>query len=213
MPKLVEHARRREELVRVVWDIISRDGIAAVTVRKVAEQAGVSVGGLRHYFDSQQGLLHFAAQAMADRVGARIAAHLRGSLPGAERARSILEELLPLDVDRRVEADVWLDGLLRSRVDASMGELRERGRAGTRHVCRLATAFRTGTLPPEHIGAELGDPHLERQAARLHVFMDGLTLHAAMYPHTFPADEVCTVLRNELDALFPTAAASPTRSR
>ncbi|ONI76766.1 hypothetical protein BWI15_05645 [Kribbella sp. ALI-6-A] len=203
MPKIVDHAQRREELARVVWDVISRDGIEGVTVRKVADEAGVSVGGLRHYFDSQRGLLLFAAKAMADKVAARITAHLDGDIPGRDRARLMLEELLPLDADRRVDVDVWLACMMRSRYDDALAELQASGFPGERHICRLAVAYACGQPAPERIGDPLGDPRLDRQSARLHTFVDGLTLHAAMYPREFPAEEIRRLLDEELTALLP----------
>ena len=36
MPKQVDHAVRRRELVEASWDVISREGIEALTLRKVA---------------------------------------------------------------------------------------------------------------------------------------------------------------------------------
>ncbi|SMD26499.1 TetR/AcrR family transcriptional regulator [Kibdelosporangium aridum] len=203
MPKLVDHDQRRAELARVVWDVISRDGIEGATVRKIAEQAGVSIGGLRHYFDSQRGLLLFAAKAMADKVTARIAGHLRGDLPGRDRARLILEELLPLDADRRVDVDVWLACLMRSRFDESLAELHAAGLPGERHICRLAVAHFCGQPPPEHIGDPLDNAHLDRQAWRLHTFINGLSLQAAMYPREFPVEEIRRLLHDELAALLP----------
>ncbi|GAA1289706.1 TetR/AcrR family transcriptional regulator [Saccharothrix xinjiangensis] len=198
MPKLVDHDRRRAELARVVWRVIGRHGIEGATVRRVAEEAGVSIGGLRHYFDSHQGLLRFAAAEVASAVGPRVAAHLDGDLPGPERARLVLEELLPLDADRRVEVDVWLACLARARVDGAMDELRHAAWAGERHLCRLAVALCRGGAPPTAIGDEL-DERLERHARRLHVVVDGLTLQTAMFPDRFPVDELREVLRAELD--------------
>jgi AcrR family transcriptional regulator len=200
MPKLVDHDQRRAELARAVWQVIGRYGIEGATVRRVAEEAGVSIGGLRHYFDSQQGLLRFAAAEVANAVGPRVSAHLVGDLPGVERARLILEELLPLDADRRVEVDVWLACLARARVDDTLAELRRTAWAGERHICRLAVAYCRGVEPPTAIGAEL-DARLEPHARRLHVFVDGITLQAAMFPDEVSVDELREVLRAELARL------------
>lgn len=156
---------------------------------------------MRHYFDSQRGLLRFAAEAMTAGVSARVAKHLHGVASGVDLARLILEECLPLDEERRVEADVWLACLVRSRVDDSMAELREQGWAGERHLCRLAIAYCREVRPPENVGDELGNAHLEQLAARLHVFLDGLTLQAALFSGQFPAAEVRALLRRELDLL------------
>ncbi|MGM1059348.1 TetR/AcrR family transcriptional regulator [Saccharothrix sp. Mg75] len=208
MPKLVDHDQRRAELARVVWAVIGRHGIEGATVRRVAEEAGVSVGGLRHYFDNQQGLLLFAAREVASSAGARLAEHLRADAPDVERARLLLEELLPLDADRRVEVDVWLACLTRARVDDSLDELRRAAWAGERHVCRLAVAWCRGATPPAAVGEPLADTALEQRAARLHVFLDGLTLQAATFPRELPPAEVGDLLRAEL----ATIASGPPRS-
>ncbi|SHH01296.1 TetR/AcrR family transcriptional regulator [Streptoalloteichus hindustanus] len=207
MPKLVDHDQRRAELARVVWEVIGRDGIEAATVRRIAEEAGLSIGGLRHYFDSQRGLLRFAAEAVGRSVGARVTELLRADLSGVDRARALLAEMLPLDADRRVEADVWLACLVRARTDASMGDLRGIAWAGERHICRLAVAFRCDARPPEVVGDELQDPSLERQARRLHVFLDGLTLQAATYPGELSTGEALDLLGAELDLIAELVAA------
>jgi AcrR family transcriptional regulator len=200
VPKLVDHAQRRAALARAVWAVIGREGVEGATVRRVADEAGVSVGGLRHYFDSQRGLVLFAAQEVATAVATRVAAHLEADLPGPERARRLLEELLPLDAERRVEVDVWLACLMRSRVDGTLAELSRAAWTGERHICRLAVAHRCGAEPPRTLGDELGDPLLERRAGRLHVFVDGLTLQASAHRDRLPPHAVRALLEAELDA-------------
>lgn len=197
----MDREQRREELVRVVWGLISREGIEGVTVRKVAEAAGVSVGGLRHYFDSQRGLLRFAAEAVGRGVSERIAEHLHGDLPGAECAQRILEEMLPLDENRRIEVDVWLACLVRSHTDETLAELRDTAWAGERHVCRLALAAYCGLPLPTGVGQEFTDTELERKAARLHLFVDGLTLQTATYPQRFTPQSIRTIVCDELHLL------------
>lgn len=204
MPKVVDHEQRREELVRVVWEIISRGGIEGATVRKVAEAAGISVGGLRHYFDNQRGLLSFAAQAVARSVAKRIAGWLDADLPGIQRAQLILEELLPLDDNRRVEVDVWLACLVRSHVDESLAELRHAAWSGERHICRLAVASCHGLPLPNRVGQEFAEAGLEGQAMRLHLFVDGLTLQTATYPHNFTPQAVRRIVHEELRLLIET---------
>ncbi|MER5321587.1 TetR/AcrR family transcriptional regulator [Streptosporangium roseum] len=209
MPKIVDHGQRRDELVRAVWEVISRDGVEGATVRKVAEAAGVSVGGLRHYFDTQRGLLSFAAQAVGRSVAKRIAGHLHADLPGVERAQLLLEELLPLDENRRVEVDVWLACLVRSHVDESLAELRGTSWAGERYICRLAIASCHDMPLPERMDQEFADADLERQAMRLHLFVDGLTLQTATYPQRFTPQGIRATVRDELRLLTGTLPRSP----
>src|SRR5690606_41716840 len=72
MPKVVDHDARRQELAEATWRLIRREGLEAVSVRKVAREAGVSPGSLRHYFTSQSELLAYALRMVGERIEQRI---------------------------------------------------------------------------------------------------------------------------------------------
>jgi DNA-binding transcriptional regulator YbjK len=51
---------RVEQILRATLEVVTRDGVAAVTHRSVAEAAGVPLGSLTYYFASKQELLRDA---------------------------------------------------------------------------------------------------------------------------------------------------------
>lgn len=117
MPKQVDPEQRRRHVVDAVFRLVVRDGVAAASLRNIAAEAGLSLGSVRHYFDSSEALLEHAAREMAQRVEARIVARLPGleaALAGDDQEAAfsavlgLFEELLPLDGQRRAEATVWL---------------------------------------------------------------------------------------------------------
>ena len=107
MPKVVDHEQRREELAAAVWRIAAHEGLEAVTVRRVADEAGWSTGALVHYFSDKEELLLFAFRTGADRVGRRLAATEARTADPLELARAMLAEGLPLDRARQEEVRVW----------------------------------------------------------------------------------------------------------
>ena len=107
MPKVVDHEERRAELGAAVWRLASREGLEAVTVRRVAEEAGWSTGAVVHYFSDKEELLLFAFRTVADRVGRRLAAAEERTDEPLELARTWLVQGLPLDAERQAEVRVW----------------------------------------------------------------------------------------------------------
>src|ERR671914_2558506 len=101
MPKVVDHEQRREELAAAVWRLAAHEGLEAVTVRRVADEAGWSTGALHHYFSDKEKLLLFAFKTVADRVGRRVAEARAESGDPLELARALLAIGLPLDEERR----------------------------------------------------------------------------------------------------------------
>src|ERR687886_364195 len=57
MPKRVDHQQRRRELADAVWRVVAREGLDGTSLQLVADQAGWSIGSLRHYFASKAELL------------------------------------------------------------------------------------------------------------------------------------------------------------
>ncbi|WP_150460359.1 TetR family transcriptional regulator [Nesterenkonia ebinurensis] len=80
-------ASGRYEVAQAVWRVILRSGLARASVRAVAQEAGLSVGSLRHYFSEQRELQIYALELINERAHQRYIAVDR-SLPVRERIES-----------------------------------------------------------------------------------------------------------------------------
>ena len=84
MGRAVDHTQRREIFAAAALRVIMRDGIAGLTVRAVAKEAGFTTGALTHYFHSKDQLLIEASEHSATLV--------RDRMERAEKTRPTLEE-------------------------------------------------------------------------------------------------------------------------
>jgi TetR/AcrR family transcriptional regulator, regulator of biofilm formation and stress response len=86
----------RERILRITLELIGREGIAAVTNRRVAAAAGVSLGSLTYHFPSQVELLRDSLLLFVGEEVARlesIAAHLRRR-PSVEQVAAEVERIV-----------------------------------------------------------------------------------------------------------------------
>lgn len=144
MPKHVDHDQRRDELAAAVWRLVVREGVEAASLRRVAAEAGWSVGSVRHYFAAQHELLAFAMELVVTRATERI----RRTPAGADThatAAALLGQLLPLDDERRAEMQVWLAFSTRAAVDPA---LRPSATRPTPPSPASAAGSRTTSAPP-----------------------------------------------------------------
>ncbi|MFE3782463.1 TetR/AcrR family transcriptional regulator, partial [Amycolatopsis sp. NPDC059090] len=74
MPKIVDHRQRRAEIADAVLAIVAEDGVAAVTLREVADRSGWSTGVLNHYVGGRDDLLRLAFRHTFWLSGRRLAA-------------------------------------------------------------------------------------------------------------------------------------------
>jgi AcrR family transcriptional regulator len=163
-------------------------------VRNVARQAGLSMGSLRHYFATQSELLCFAMGLVADRATARIAA-LKPAADPRRAAEQLLHELVPLDPERRAEAEVWLVFTGRALVDPQQRAIYQRIHDQLNGACTTAITLL--------VDAGLADEGLDvaLEASRLHALLDGLALHAVMRPTKVSPSRVKAVIARHLDTL------------
>ena len=108
MPKIVDHAERRRELVEASWNVIANDGIESLTLRRVASAAGCTTGRISHYFSNREELLSSALSAAHDEAELRMVAIAKSALPARERLKRVAYEGLPLDAIRLREWKVWI---------------------------------------------------------------------------------------------------------
>lgn len=197
MPKRVDHDERRRQVVGAVTRIAERRGLAAVSFREVAAEAGMSVALVQHYVDTKENLLLLTLDQTSARVAERIGARLAGLESDAgpfERLGTILEAFLPRDTDSRAAMLVYLQFAAAALVDPVLrdADAFANGRALTDVLAgELAEMATAGTL------ADGVEPETEARA--LVALVLGLSL-GGLLEQSSP-DEDRAVLRAHLDRL------------
>lgn len=147
MPKQVDHQERREAIARALWRVVERRGATHLTMREVAQEAGMSLGQLQHYFTSRTAMLTFAMDFAGEQSALRVGRALAelGERPHPRAVlRAMLVELLPLHPDARatsrMSAAYVLEALHDEEVHARARAGLVQGRAMVEQVVRQAVA-------------------------------------------------------------------------
>ncbi|NAZ74251.1 TetR family transcriptional regulator [Kineococcus sp. T13] len=158
MPKLVDHAARRREIIQATWRLIGEHGADAATMREIAREAGFANGALTHYFADKEDLLRSAYQYVYEQTNQRAAAVTHG-LAGVAALRAFCQEVLPLDELRLHEARVAIAAWSHAVVDPELARVHGQAMA-TWHaalVTWLQEASRAGEVVSAVDAAVLAD--------------------------------------------------------
>jgi TetR/AcrR family transcriptional regulator, transcriptional repressor of bet genes len=170
VPKKIDHELRRRQLAEALWRVLAGHGMEAVSLRQVAAEAGVSMGMVQHYFADKEKMVLFALSSMTEQVGRRMNEALAAAEAPMERVRAVLVQTLPLDDERRLEAQVAATFLAHAPVDPHIGEYLRSGYAE-------GHAYLTEQLE----AAGIADA--AREASTLLALTDGLTVHTLANHH------------------------------
>lgn len=140
MPKRVDHRQRRAEMAQALWRVAAYQGLEAVSLSRVAEEAGVSKGRVQHYFPSRDSLLNYTAVLVQDRVNARIREYVSQACGPMASTRAALFAVLPLETESAIDTRVGFAFFIRSLGDP---ELRERYRARNHEFIELISSHLT----------------------------------------------------------------------
>ena len=204
VPRLIDHDERDRQIGDAAWRVLTRDGLVAFSVRNVAEEAGIATASLRRAYPTQDALRVACLRRAAARVQERMdAVFADPSLPAPEvdplpLVTRCLEQLLPLDDERRTETEVFLTlGSVALTDDGVRAAWDEADRA-VRSACASLLALLT---PPGTAGGAGAAAVDERRVARLHALLDGLALHLAHRPRRDDAGWARELLVEELTRL------------
>ncbi|BDH60217.1 HTH-type transcriptional regulator PksA [Lysinibacillus sp. PLM2] len=189
MPKIVNHEERKTQIAKATWNVIAKYGLEGASVRSIAKEANLSLGAVRHYFNTQEELLEFAMQLVEEQVRERIIEHTKRSLTLKEITLNILMELVPFE-NRNVEMQVWLEYISYKIRKKEVGE--DNVYAA---VMQLVTKLNEEGVLKEGI-------LLEEEIVHLHALIDGLALHILMGVVPIGEERVRYLIQRELDRLF-----------
>lgn len=104
----MDRADRREELARAVWTVALSSGVDALSVRRVADAAGCSLGTVQYYFPTKQSMLEYAFHLSLEQTLQRILGIIQEHRAQPMLAfRLSLESLLPLTPESAAEGEIW----------------------------------------------------------------------------------------------------------
>jgi AcrR family transcriptional regulator len=150
--------------------LIARDGFDTVSVRHVAQEAGLAPGTVQHHFPTRDALLTVALERTINRQIERISDFpaIRDAFRIAQRG---LRTFLPMDPARREEAIVWIAFSAAASTRPSLRQAHAEGvallRRQIRHVLEYA----------HEVGQTRDGFSLERDTVILAATIDGLILH------------------------------------
>jgi len=205
VPKIVNADDRRELVADAVFQVIAERGLTQASLRNVASQAGLALGSVRHYFENQAELMEFAFRVNSERIHLRaldvLEALEQEGLPASrngmlDQCAGVLEELLPLDDERRADAVVHMEFMLDARTDTDLLDAAQDDyRATGAIVGRVLLALMDSPLAiPNLVPVD--------EAERLIALLDGLSLRMVLQPAWPAPDQGRATLRRHLAALL-----------
>jgi AcrR family transcriptional regulator len=194
MPKIVNHNERKIKIAKATWNVIVREGLENASVRKIAAEANLSVGSLRHYFPSQSDLFLFSMELVSERVKKRIESKKYDG-PPLQAFQEVLCEALPIDEDQKIEMEVWLVFSAKTLVDRKLEALSKnvfiQMQKGIEKVINTLASLQL-------LHSNL-DKHAE--VLRLHALIDGLATHHILHPSIITRKEMINTLEYHLRLL------------
>lgn len=97
MPKEAERNAYKEQILARCYELFAREGYAAVTLRRLSKELGVSTGALYHYFSSKEELFEQTVAYIARTELARAVAEVTSKHTRKERLESLTNFLVARD--------------------------------------------------------------------------------------------------------------------
>jgi TetR/AcrR family transcriptional repressor of bet genes len=193
MPKIVDHAQRRDEIAHVACQVVANYGFEQATVARIARAAGYTTGMVAHYYESKQDIILAALRLILLRIEERLTRERKKN--GEADLLEVLSEALAVDAQRFTECAFWMAFWGQVSADKKLKRLnvwvhREYMRLYARCFTEHWQEWSAWPRP-------LRD-HVLRSVV---TFINGLTASAVTSPSDWPAAIQIEQLRLQLDLL------------
>ncbi|AGN37226.1 TetR family transcriptional regulator [Bacillus paralicheniformis] len=194
MPKIVDHDHKRKIIAETAWKIIKTEGIERASIRRIASEAGMSTGALRHYFSNQDELLLFIMEYFLAR-GRERSENISWSTNPLNAVRETLLELVPVSQDKQTETGVWLVFAIRSLTSAALNAKKDELTEGEYILMEalLEILIKAGCINKTI--------NIEIEKLRLAVIIEGISIHALLRPDIFTIEKAEQIITHHLNEL------------
>ncbi|HVK23264.1 MAG TPA: TetR/AcrR family transcriptional regulator [Actinokineospora sp.] len=188
---MISDGHTRDGVIRALVALVAERGMDAVSVRQVADAAGVSAGFVQHHFRTKQAMLAAAMDAVTGQVESRVRA-VADQEP-ADALREIARQLVPLDDERAVEGRISLAFVAHAITDPELS-------ANYQRTWRRLEELLTGLIAAVR-GRARGSADDRAAAALLLATIDGLAIGGVAEPGRLDRRRIAALLARQLDAV------------
>ncbi|WP_033165697.1 TetR/AcrR family transcriptional regulator [Clostridium sp. KNHs205] len=196
MPKLIDSKLQKARIAKAAWRVIQSEGIENASVRKIANEAGISPGTLQHNFKTQSQLLKFAMEQVVEHINQRVT-EFNQIMPelNIQNAKLLLLNLVPMNGEQELEAEVWLALTLKSLHEPELMKIKTETYQAMQQllVALLGQLYAAGFLK-ESI-------QLEKEAVKLQLLLDALALHRMLSPENMTPEVMKDLISQHMDEL------------
>ena len=180
MARQADHSERREIFAAAALRVIMRAGVAGLTVREVAKEAGFTTGALTHYFQSKDQVLIEASEYSAKLLRPKMEKSAQ-AFSAVEALRQVVADALPMNREMKGMWRIWVGFWERSSYDPEVARVMRARYAEWRGrlVAQIGRAQQQGEMP-----ASL-DPELAAQ--ELIALIDGIAVQVLLGTGRIPA--------------------------
>lgn len=125
MPKVGMKPIRRRSLVEAAISAIHARGSLDITIRDIAERAGVSQGLAHHYFGSKDALIVSAMRHLLTDYGRQVGREIKSAATPRQRVSAIIRASLGSEQFRPQTVSVWLVFYVHAQESADAHKLLE----------------------------------------------------------------------------------------
>lgn len=200
MPRRIDAEARTAQIATAALRVLERDGLAGLSVRGVAAEAGIAAASLRRAFPTQHALREYCFVLIEERATARMLA-LEGS--GRDLVEALMAQLLPLDDERRTELVAQVQLGILALTDDTLRPAAIRLSGAVDRACRIAIDIlaESGSLG---VGRDR-----EYEANRLRALVDGIAMHGLWNGTPDASAHMLDTLTRHVDELARPDTTSP----
>lgn len=190
---------RRRSLMEATLTCVARHGLHGASVRRITEEAGVTVGLVRHYFGSKDDMIRNAYAYLVGQLTAQASetAHATEGTPEAQLASFLRANLTKPNMDEET-VSLWATFIGRVRHDPGFAEIH---RDGYREFLNVLETLIEPVLV--HHGLPCSVAICRNHAIALNGLIDGLwiegALNSGLYAQDILPDLITSVAERLLD--------------
>jgi len=193
MPKIVDHAQRRDEIALVACRVVAEHGFDQASMVRIARAAGYTTGMLAHYFESKQEIIIAALRLILKRIDERL---IRAAGSNTRpQLLALLTEALPVDEQRHTECAFWTSFWGQVTADRRMKRINGWVHREYMRLFERCLAQSWAEWPQWSAGTR------DQVLRSLVTFINGLTASAVANPGDWPAHKQLTQVRLQLRLL------------